>query len=110
MDSESKIPTDGSELMIDTTFDSSAPLANDRNHGSSSRHRWIPSMRKLMKHKSADSSVRVQSFVMHSPEVIHQQIHFHVASLSGPPSILKHPDSFMHAHIHSIQYLSAIST
>jgi hypothetical protein len=23
---------------------------------------------------------------MHSPEVIHQQMHFHVASVSGPPS------------------------
>jgi hypothetical protein len=45
-----------------------------------------------MKHKSADSSVRVQSFVTHSPEVIHQQMHFHVASVSGPPSILKHPE------------------
>lgn len=139
MESENKKPNDGSELMINTTFDSSAPLADDSNHSSSSRepslnsgrslkptvytsrtkdmsdistsssrsgrlnnlasdgtakmsHRWIPSIRKLMKTKSADSSVRAQNFVTHSPEATHQQMHFHVASVSGPPSILKHPE------------------
>lgn len=144
--SENKKPTNGSDHMIDTTFDSSAPpfaegscihssvsMETSLNSGhtlkptvttssvkdlsdisSSSSwsgrlnniasdvtakmsHRLIPSLRKLIKPKSSEdghlnSSAGVQHHVTHSPELSHPQMHFHVASVSGPPSVLKHPE------------------